>query len=116
VIDLVIMRELGPWPCQPRPFRPITTIAGDLASTPALVDRDFTADEPANKLVGDIAYIPTLEGRMQGRDGEASVSDEALQQGVSNPLGTPTTQGNGGVLHQRTTHACANHSRRTESI
>ncbi len=58
----VIMRELGLWPCQPRPFRPITTIAGDLAATPDLVDRDFTATEPASKLVGDITYIPTWEG------------------------------------------------------
>lgn len=57
-----IMRDLGLVPCQPRPFRPTTTIAGDAAATPDLVCRDFTADSPAHKLVGDITYIPTWQG------------------------------------------------------
>lgn len=57
-----IMREQGLVPCQPRPFRPTTTISGDTASTPDLVGRDFTADAPGCKLVGDITYIPTWEG------------------------------------------------------
>lgn len=57
-----IMRELKLVPCQPRPFRPITTIAGDTGQTPDLVRRDFTASVPGTKLVGDITYIPTWEG------------------------------------------------------
>lgn len=57
-----IMRELGLVACQPRPLRPVTTIAGDVASTPDLVNRDFTATAPATKLVGDITYISTWEG------------------------------------------------------
>ncbi|WP_280205979.1 IS3 family transposase [Nocardia cyriacigeorgica] len=57
-----IMRELGLVPCQPRPFRPVTTIAGDAADLPDLVARDFTADAPGRKLVGDITYIRTWEG------------------------------------------------------
>lgn len=57
-----LMRELGLVPCQPRPYRPTTTIAGDAADTPDLVGRDFTADAPGTKLVGDITYIPTWEG------------------------------------------------------
>ena len=57
-----IMRDLGLVPCQPRPFRPVTTVAGDAASTPDLLNRDFTAGAPARKLVGDITYIPTWEG------------------------------------------------------
>ena len=57
-----IMRELDLVPCQPRPFRPITTIAGDAGATPDLVKRDFTAAVPGTKLVGDITYIPTGEG------------------------------------------------------
>jgi hypothetical protein len=52
----LIMRELDLEPCQPKPFRPITTIAGDAGSTPDLVNRDFTADTPGVKLVGDITY------------------------------------------------------------
>jgi len=58
----VIMRELGLVACQPRPWRPVTTIAGDAADLPDLVGRDFTADAPAVKLVGDITYIRTWEG------------------------------------------------------
>jgi len=57
-----IMRELGLVPCQPRPFRPTTTTPGDAAAVPDLVRRDFTADAPGTKLVGDITYIPTWRG------------------------------------------------------
>jgi transposase InsO family protein len=57
-----IMRELGLNPCQPRPFRPTTTLAGDASSIPDLVARDFTADAPGTKLVGDITYLPTWQG------------------------------------------------------
>jgi putative transposase len=51
-----VMRELGLVACQPRPFRPVTTIAGDAAALPDLVRRDFTATAPGCKLVGDITY------------------------------------------------------------
>lgn len=58
-----IMRELGLEPCQPRPWRPVTTVPGeDTTTTPDLVERDFTATEPGVKLVGDITYIPAWEG------------------------------------------------------
>jgi putative transposase len=57
-----LMRELGLVPCQPRPWRPVTTIAGDAATVPDLVGRDFTADAPGQKLVGDITYIRTWQG------------------------------------------------------
>ena len=50
------MRELGLIPCQPRSFRPTTTIAGDAGPVPDLVARDFHADAPGSKLVGDITY------------------------------------------------------------
>jgi len=58
----LLMRELGLVACQPRPWRPTTTVAGDAASTPDLVLRDFTCPTPATKLVGDITYIRTWEG------------------------------------------------------
>ncbi len=57
-----IMRALGLEPCQPKPFRPVTTIAGDAGTLPDRVNRDFTADAPGRKLVGDITYIRTWEG------------------------------------------------------
>jgi putative transposase len=57
-----LMRELGLVACQPRPFRPTTTIAGQAAPAPDLVGRDFTATAPGKKFVGDITYIPTGEG------------------------------------------------------
>jgi len=57
-----IMRELDLVPCQPRPWRPTTTLPGDPAAIPDLVGRDFTADAPGRKLVGDITYISTWQG------------------------------------------------------
>jgi putative transposase len=58
-----LMRELGLVACQPRPFRPTTTVADAGApAVPDLVDRDFTATAPGEKFVGDITYIPTDEG------------------------------------------------------
>jgi putative transposase len=57
-----IMRELGLVACQPRPWRPTTTIAGDVCATKDLLRRDFTASAPATKLVGDITCIRTWEG------------------------------------------------------
>ena len=58
-----IMRELGLVPCQPRPWRPTTTQPGDGAeAVPDLVGRDFSANAPGRKLVGDITYLPTWQG------------------------------------------------------
>jgi transposase InsO family protein len=58
-----IMRELELVPCQPRPWRPITTQAGEGGkSIPDLMGRDFTAEQPGTKLVGDITYLPTWQG------------------------------------------------------
>ena len=57
-----IMRELGLVPCQPRPYKK-TTIRGEQdPDTPDLVNRDFTAEAPGTKLVGDITYLHTAEG------------------------------------------------------
>lgn len=57
-----LMRELELWPCQPRPWRPTTTDGDESHRIPDLVGRDFTAEAPGTKLVGDITYIPTSEG------------------------------------------------------
>lgn len=57
-----VMRDLGLVACQPRPWRPVTTIAGDAAQVPDLLGRDFTAAAPGCKLVGDITYIRTWAG------------------------------------------------------
>jgi len=58
-----LARELGLVPCQPRPGRVGLTRADAAAGPiPDLVGRDFTADSPGQKLVGDITYIPTWEG------------------------------------------------------
>ena len=48
--------------CQPRPKARTTVPAADLAGRPDLIERNFTADAPARKLVGDITYIHTREG------------------------------------------------------
>jgi putative transposase len=57
-----LMREMNLVTVQPKPYRR-TTIPGETASAaPDLVARDFTAQEPGVKLVGDITYIPTWQG------------------------------------------------------
>ena len=57
-----LMRELGLVACQPRPWRPSTTQQGHNGPVPDLVNRDFTADAPGQKMVGDITCVPTWEG------------------------------------------------------
>jgi putative transposase len=62
--DLVrrLMRELGLVPCQPRPRRRCLTEQAAAGPIPDLVNRDFTAAKPGEKMVGDITYIFTWEG------------------------------------------------------
>jgi putative transposase len=57
-----LMRDLGLVACQPRPFRPTTIRDGEQSTAPDLLGRDFTADTPGYKLVGDITYIRTWAG------------------------------------------------------
>jgi transposase InsO family protein len=57
-----LMRELQLVACQPRPYRPTTTVPGDPGPIPDLVNRDFSAQAPGQKMVGDITYIPTWQG------------------------------------------------------
>src|SRR5580658_718527 len=50
-----LMRELGLEPCQPRPWRrSLTKQDGCAGPIPDLVNRDFTASRPGEKMVGDI--------------------------------------------------------------
>lgn len=58
-----IMRELGLEPCQPKPWRfSLTEGDGQQHDIPDLVKRDFNADAPGLKMVGDITYISTWQG------------------------------------------------------
>ena len=58
-----LMRELGLKPCQPTPWRAsLTDNDGQTHHIPDLVQRDFTAAAPGEKMVGDITYIETWEG------------------------------------------------------
>ena len=57
-----LMRRLGLVPCQPKPRRLSLTRAGLPSPVPDLLGRAFTADNPGEKMVGDITYIPTGEG------------------------------------------------------
>ena len=58
-----IMRELGLEARQPRPWRvSLTEGDGQEHAIPDLVQRDFTAAAPGEKMVSDITYIPTWEG------------------------------------------------------
>jgi len=57
-----LMREMGLIPVQPRPFRTTTEPDPDAPGTVDLVKRDFTAQRPGTKVVGDITYIRTWRG------------------------------------------------------
>lgn len=57
-----VMRQLGLVACQPRPYKLTTRADAAAAATPDLVGRDFTAEAPGTRLVGDITYIRTWEG------------------------------------------------------
>jgi putative transposase len=58
-----LMRELGLEPCQPKPWRhSLTEQDGEAGPIPDRVNRDFTAEKPGQKMVGDITYIPTWQG------------------------------------------------------
>ncbi|WP_329142580.1 IS3 family transposase [Streptomyces sp. NBC_01456] len=58
-----LMRELDLQACQPRPWRhSLTENDGRAGPIPDLVNRNFTADAPGKKMVGDITYISTWEG------------------------------------------------------
>ena len=57
-----VMREQGLEAAQPRRKVRTTVPAADLGSRPDLVRRNFTANRPGVKWVGDITYIRTWEG------------------------------------------------------
>lgn len=57
-----LMRRLGLVACQPRPYKRTTVPDGAPPPAPDLLNRDFTAEAPGAKLVGDITYIRTWEG------------------------------------------------------
>ena len=56
-----LMRGMGLVPCQVRRRRSLTVQAA-AGTIPDLVGRDFTAEMPGEKMVGDITYIFTWEG------------------------------------------------------
>jgi putative transposase len=57
-----LMRELGLRGCQPRAYKRTTVPGQEPVSRPDLIGRDFTADAPGTRLVGDITYLRTGEG------------------------------------------------------
>ena len=57
-----LMRELELVTCQPRSYK-TTTIAGEEpVESPDLIEREFCAPRPGQRLVGDITYLRTREG------------------------------------------------------
>jgi putative transposase len=57
-----LMRELGLRACQPRGYKRTTVPGDDPAPTSDLLERDFTASAPGQRLVGDITYLRTGQG------------------------------------------------------
>lgn len=56
------MRELGLTACQPRAYKRTTVPGEEPVASPDLIDREFTADTPGQRVVGDITYLRTGEG------------------------------------------------------
>jgi putative transposase len=57
-----LMRELGLAAVQPRAYKRTTVRGNAPVAAPDLLERDFTADAPGQRLVGDITYLRTGEG------------------------------------------------------
>src|SRR5215475_4227848 len=57
-----LMRELGLRACQPRAYKRTTLPGEQPVASPDLIERDFTAQQPGTRLVGDITYLKTGEG------------------------------------------------------
>ena len=57
-----LMRELGLAAVQPRAYKRTTVPGQGPLPAPDLLNRDFTADAPGQRLVGDITYLRTSEG------------------------------------------------------
>lgn len=57
-----IMRENGICSKVTRKYKAATNSRHGLPVAPNVLDRDFTAERPAQKMVSDITYIPTEEG------------------------------------------------------
>src|SRR4051812_1839230 len=57
-----LMRQLGLAAVQPRAYRRTTLPGNAPVAAPDLLDRDFTAPAPGQRLVGDITYLRTGEG------------------------------------------------------
>jgi hypothetical protein len=57
-----LMRELGLAAVQPRAYKRTTLPGKEPVAAPDLIDRDFTAPAPGQRLVGDITYLRTGEG------------------------------------------------------
>ena len=57
-----LMRELGLAGCQPRGYKRTTVPGEEPVDSPDLIGREFTAEAPGHRLVGDITYLKTGEG------------------------------------------------------
>src|SRR5688500_18348668 len=57
-----LMRELGVAAVQPRAYKRTTVPGNAPVAAPDLLERDFAADAPGQRLVGDITYLRTGEG------------------------------------------------------
>jgi putative transposase len=57
-----LMRGLGVVAVQPRAYRRTTVPDEHAEDLPDLIDRDFTAPGPGQRLVGDITYLHTRQG------------------------------------------------------
>lgn len=58
-----LMREQDLWAIQPRAYRPRTTVSDNAKASPNLLKEVVVKNEPKAVLVGDITYLPLINGR-----------------------------------------------------
>ena len=101
-----IMRQLGLVACQPRPWRPVTTQQGQAGPIPDLVNRDFSAEVPGQKMVGDITYIPTWQG--SGQSGPAGRVEPQHRHCAQPAASTsPRWRRKAGISECQVAHSCS---------
>lgn len=109
-----IMRENGIRSKSHKKYKATTNSSHSLPVAENILNREFTADRPGQKMVSDITYIPTDEGWLY----LAGVMDLCGDKIVGISMGSRMTKGlvisalKDAICHTRTTSGCILHSDR----
>ena len=90
-----LMRQTSISVIRPRKHKVTTDSDHKLNIAPNLLDRDFTADQPTQKWVGDISYVWTREGRLRWRSSNTSMAFAIRVDGTQHWAGKALSPSNG---------------------